>query len=323
MANAPSVAAVLLAVALPALAWATVPPPSSRALDVRDGKPRPDLVFIEPLGEVDAPSLYTSGEVPFGQWMQDGAGPAMKAAFGKAITAFSPPMTVRIVIRKAKLAVDLGELRVSLDAVVFDVRDRAKMFRDRSDAAVAIAQDAGDGALHTAVDEALRLAAEDLALRFLNRMGAPAPPKPAHVVWAGVELGGALPWGLTAAVVATPNWLAQLAVNPLWPQVGVAAGAARRLHESDDVGLWLRGGLGREFPVALLSKCAPKLCAEQVEVRTYLYLLLELAVVLGDEGNHRVAANLGLQAGALRKSDTADAAAFGRPFGGVGWQYGF
>ncbi len=294
-----------------------------KADDSRSALLRPDLVFIEPLGDVDAPGLYSDGAVDF-RGMVEGLTPVvLKRVFSKTVTAFSPPLSVRIVARKMQLRISLGRMQVSVDAVIFDASNRAKVFRERGEGDRALPETATELALRAAVEDVLGQAAEELSVRLLGRLNAPPPPKPRHKWWAGAMAGGTMLGSLSGLVVLSPRWIAQLAVNPLWPRYAVSAAAGKRLHQADDLSFWAHLGITREFATAAFSPCAPYLCADQARSLWYGHARLELALLFGDANQHRLGGDIGVHMGAQQEKYRAPWTSLARPWAGASYHLGF
>ncbi|MBM4343394.1 MAG: hypothetical protein FJ100_08450 [Deltaproteobacteria bacterium] len=294
-----------------------------RADDPRSAVPRPDLVFIEPLGDIDAPGLYSAGAVDFRAMIEAAAPVALKRVFAKTVTAFSPPMSLRIVARKIQLRVSLGRMQVSVDAVLFDAANRAKVFRERGEGERDLPETATGLELRGAVEDVLAQAAEELSVRLLGRMSAPPPPKPKHKWWAGAIVGGTMLGGLSGLAILAPRWSAQVTVNPLWPRIAAALSGGRRLHQADDLSFWAHVGVTREFATAALSRCAPYLCPDQARSLWYGHVRLELAQLVGDANQHRLAAEVGVHMGAEEAKFQAPWTTMTRPWAGASYHWGF
>lgn len=294
-----------------------------RGDDTRSAVPRPDLVFIEPLGDVDAPGLYSDGAVDFRSMVEAAAPLALKRVFAKTVTALSPPLAIRIVARKIQLRVGLGRMQVIVDAVIFDARNRAKVFRERGEGDRTLPETATDAELRAAVDDVLGQAADELSVRLLGRLSAPPPPKPRHKWWAGTMLGSAMLFGLSGLVAVTPRWTAQLAINPLWPRYALALSGGKRLHNADDLSFWAHVGLTHEFATAAFSQCAPYLCADQARGLWYGHARLELALLFGDANQHRLAGDIGVHMGVQQEKFQSPWSSLARPWAGASYHLGF
>ncbi|MSQ84018.1 MAG: hypothetical protein EXR77_14235 [Myxococcales bacterium] len=291
--------------------------------EFRSPLPRPDLVHVEPLGDVEAPSLYSSGIVDFTKFIEELTPVVLRDVFGRSIIALAPPMEVRLIARKIKLAVALGELKASVDLVIFDASDRRKIFRERGDGIVKIGEPATDAELHTAVQAVLHQCAVELAQKFLGRFSAPPPPKSEHKIWTGVQLGGPSSFGASLLYLLAKDFGIQLVVNPLWPQFAGSIGGLKRLHSAEDLSFWLHAGATHEFVGAAFSTCAPYLCDSQADSSLFAYGRLELAWLVGADNQHRLGLDVGLHVGALWPAKSTDPGLFGRIWGGVCWHLGF
>lgn len=292
--------------------------------DLREARDRPDLVTLEHLVEVaDAPPVLGTAAFPFDKVLAQTVPALVKTVFGHVVTAFDPPIALRVVVKQIQVRLVPHGLRVTIEVSAFDARDRARVFRDR-DTGFGMVEDLDDtAAVQTALQTGLRGALDELALRFLSRMGAPAPPKPHHVLHAGLQGGGALAFGASVLVRVTRHWSIQAMVDPLYPRVAAAVGALNRVYGQASFGLWLHAGLAHEWGIALASQCAPRLCADQQIPRTFAYGRVELAESLGDEDQHRIGVDIGVHLGVVHPTAATPAQVLARPYGGISWHYGF
>ncbi len=292
--------------------------------DLRNPNARPDLVQLEHLVEVaDAPPMLGTSAFPFDKAIYEIMPGLVKTVFGRVVTAFDPPISLRVVVRQIQVRLITTGLRVSVDMSAFDARDRAKVFKDRDNGFGEVSDLDDHKAVRQALTAALKGALDELAVRFLARMGAPAPPKPHHLIHAGLQGGGTLAFGLSMLVRANRHWTLQWVVNPVYPRIATSVGAAKRIYSQGSFGFWLHSGLAHELGIALASTCAPRLCSDQQIPRSYAYGRLELADSWGDEDQYRIGVDLGIHIGLVHPSARTPAQVLARPYGGLSLHYGF
>lgn len=314
--------ALLLLVAPRSLSAAVQLPPAVRQ-DGRNPAPRPDLVAISSLPK--APLLvdlrrgaerWTVSIAPLH------AEQAVRQAFAEAVVRFDPPLPLRVAVQALRVEPLQDRLQLRLVVRVQDGRDGAPLYQGPGDSVVELRDLTSQAQLHAALLAAIDEAARHCAVQFSARSGAPEQTQSASRLWLGAQLGGLAVMGTSLLWPLQPQWLAQVAANPIGPRVSLSAAAGRRLHGDDAAELraWL--GLTAELPFALVQFCDTS-CSFNRVTRYHSAWLLEFAWVFGERLNRRFGLQAGMLVGVELPQWNDSIQPFVSPWGGAGFWSGW
>jgi len=240
---------------------------------------------------VDGTTIGVSGVVELAE-------SALKYAFGQAAAAFSPPVPLRLQIKRFDVQRTKTSFVFLLDTVAIDDRDGQILYRDRGESACRIAPGMNDAELDRCVTRALRELADEASERMLNRefrvLG--DAEQPLRRFWLGMGGGGKLVATVQGTAHLDDSWAIELEVAPIAPRYGALLRGTKEVYRASDLAFGVGGGLGRALAASLIELCNPdrEVC-RALDATTWGQVDAHLYWFLGVQQRHRV----GISAAAL------------------------